>query len=431
MAYPAAYRSSRARVLAGGGGSFQSPTPWKRLQESLPANDNVPRPANDNLPKPPKLPAPKAALARKLGFRIAGKVATRFIPIVGWGLLAYDLYKGLQWLREQTNTGTAGWTTGYGPCGNIAVGPSAVTQSTCNFNGVYARASFAAGLAAKHQVISGVAPNRTFRVTYFDVDTTPLNVSFASHRSRYRATIHESVWDGSTYPYQQTDNTWARPAHDPFARPIPYLPPNMLPIGQPSPLVGPMPYRAIPHQPQNQFYESGPRNVPRPQPRPERKRPGPRVKERKSRTRVAAAVIQKMGHTATEALDVLQAFYNALPRSVRKKLGSNPSPQEMAKAVYDNYEQIDMSDLLFELLWNHFGDQVIGRLGGNMDRVGNDRGVKWGPYGQGDPGPLMGAAKKWLKQEWSNGVDHFSPSFDDLTAGEVIAGFQKQITFRS
>lgn len=69
----------------------------------------------------------------------------------------------------------------------------------------------------------------------------------------------------------------------------------------------------------------------------------------------------------TEALDALDALYDALPERIRRAYGGrrwkNPSPIKQAKAVRDHWDAIDLSDAAKNLALNEIQDRIIGKAG--------------------------------------------------------------------
>lgn len=217
-----------------------------------------------------------------------------------------------------------------------------------------------------------------------------------------------NVADPQPHPHPQSRGN-TLPVGDPFAQRLPAVDPMLLMPQSFAPDPAPIPWKAIPEVPTLPPSERGHDSRPRPRYRHRRTPPRRNERERKTKVRSAAALALKGVHHLGEALDLLDALWNALPKEIRAKYGKNPSPQERGEALWDHWDELDMSDLMFELLWNHYGDKVWGRAFAGADQFGNREGVKWGPHGQGDAGAGIGATKKLLKEWWNNGIDVFTP----------------------
>ena len=142
-----------------------------------------------------------------------------------------------------------------------------------------------------------------------------------------------------------------------------------------------------------------------PMPDADRRRPpGPRTKERKVRALGRGTllnVIQAREHDLTEALDLLDALWSALPKRLRTsskcgtpgtlkvavtalnnlKDGKNGSgcyvtPQQKAKDVYAHFSEIPMEDAIRAIINNDIGDRFTGAQFGAVAAFGNKVGFK-------------------------------------------------------
>jgi hypothetical protein len=91
--------------------------------------------------------------------------------------------------------------------------------------------------------------------------------------------------------------------------------------------------------------------------------------------------IQRLAHTATEAIDFIDAFHDALPSKYQAKLGA--TPQEKAAAVYRHLDKMDVEKAILNLLINHVTDSVLGRSNAAVKKWATDNGIILGPYGLG------------------------------------------------
>lgn len=151
------------------------------------------------------------------------------------------------------------------------------------------------------------------------------------------------------------------------------LPGISLPLPSPSPALG-NPTLQPPGLPPRKFKDPFAHN-----PRP----PGPRMKERKARVPAPAMMALRAAYAGTEALDVLDALYDALPKDIRKqvpktgitrngaKIGPGKryaTPIDKAKHLYRNLDKMDLAQALQNLIANHYEDAVMGRLNGGVDK---------------------------------------------------------------
>jgi len=184
------------------------------------------------------------------------------------------------------------------------------------------------------------------------------------------------------------------------------LAPQLLPIQNYAPHPVSMPYRAIvparklyPYMPGAPYFErplspapsprpSRPSEVPLEEPRSEfppravplarghMRRPPIRGREKEVKVRQSAAVLAlkaAVGVT-TEALEVLDVLYKALPSAKKPRFNGtryawkNPPPQVKARAVYDNFSSIDAPKAIMGHLQNQIEDILIGRAARGVRR---------------------------------------------------------------
>ena len=84
--------------------------------------------------------------------------------------------------------------------------------------------------------------------------------------------------------------------------------------------------------------------------------------------------------SVTETIDVIDAFYDALPWYRRNK-GDNPF--DKAQKVYDHFEEIDLQLAIENLIINEIVDTTLGRVSQSIKplnrALGRPVGVQSGP----------------------------------------------------
>lgn len=172
-------------------------------------------------------------------------------------------------------------------------------------------------------------------------------------------------------------------------RPMPYRSVPYMPVFDPyapgtTPLRGPLPTRAISPSPWRNGIVVRPNAPPTPAPPHVRRPPVKGEKERKPGRDVKRAIDPIVG-PITEAVDAIDAVYDALPWSVRKQAyrkcragGGQPrecmTPQKKLKVIYDNAHRLDMAKVVENLAKNHLEDRLIGELSRRADKNLRDRG---------------------------------------------------------
>lgn len=122
---------------------------------------------------------------------------------------------------------------------------------------------------------------------------------------------------------------------------------------------------------------------PRPLSPPPAKPPGKDTKEKKTIMNVASgSFVGRVINAVTETKDVVDAIYDALPYSIRKKYRNNIPAQEKAKIIYANLGKVDMQKAIENLAWNQVEDFAYGKLGKAVGkanrRIGRPVGVQTG-----------------------------------------------------
>ncbi len=187
-----------------------------------------------------------------------------------------------------------------------------------------------------------------------------------------------------------------RPRHEPVR--LPQVIPMDKPILQPSPAPVPIPWPLIPDRNPDPLPEGSDRgyDLPNPTPapvyppinygppiqtrpdspvyihvNPPRRPPEDREKEKKfggasDATQEFFKRVSKFKEFSTELQDILEAIHKAIDPKILKKLkaergkGYRPTPQSLAKDIYDNFDNIDWEKALDEVVQNWAEDKVMG-----------------------------------------------------------------------
>lgn len=345
MGYPVAYRKGSSQYGSPpgrGAKAFKLPPPYKPPTKA-PANDNYPKPANDNLRR--------ARRMARTGLRIA-----RLHPAIGRLMNLYDLYRLLRGYQAE------------GQNLNPDIGYGFILQQTC-----------LGGLPPTHVYITQLSTLPWPSTACFGFSAgsaaVPLNSPMAANVGRFQTAkiVQDSPARYAAYQYwyrpSTTPSALNRPLFRnlPVARPNPYIDPNLLPILQPMqypvPVINPLDHR-----------DSALTRVTGPKPHAPfvpRRPPPARTREQKLRaTPAVIRVLQRAAHAATEGEDFVDALHSALPKRLQAKGTYHhgrwwpPSPQAKAKAVWDNYREVDWNEAMVNLAVNHATDEVLGRASG-------------------------------------------------------------------
>lgn len=379
MGWPAAHRSGSTTFNQGQySGGFQNPKP---------ANDNirVPSPANDNTPRlPGRDPAPPKAFGRRLppAAKLLARRSlsfarlVRFVPYLGWGLLAWDAYQLLRDIRMAS-------------AGGIDLSMYDVTSS-CAGGGVPQRRSWNHCDPIYAPPLS-LEPGQYRFVDTWQIDYTKEHPSFDGWYSSQPGLRLQMKPD----PYYNDEiGTWPGINIKPAPQPVPWpaVDPFIFPPLSPMPEPKPLPRTAVPkHKPdpdEGDWSERGNSTNPRtrvrrgtahrPQP------PKKNEKERKSRVQKGASVVLAGGYAVTEGVDFIEALYDgvmtpwghmrsALPEQFKQK--SALSPQAKAKLLYEHWDKIDLQQALFNLAANQVIDLAVGSAAGNANTFATDIGI--------------------------------------------------------
>lgn len=109
------------------------------------------------------------------------------------------------------------------------------------------------------------------------------------------------------------------------------------------------------------------------------------TRERKFRSRNdmllgAFRAVQKGFHSLTEYQDAVDAIYEALPKKLRrelkKKYDGEPNVAQKSWEIFQNFGQINGGEAMYNLLYNHIEDYVIGKGFKSLDDAAKRLGVK-------------------------------------------------------
>lgn len=384
---------------------------------SAPANSpwrSAPLPGNANSPFAPRPISPHKPLLPMLG-RGAGK----FIPYLGWLILAYEIYNLFWWKPGQGQVLASGWHL---------MRQNTHTHFTANRGGIEYLAN---------------SPSPTY-ASYADADAALNDYQNQSHQFGLGAygnpnySLSPSVWAhfqareycNAHIGYTMYGNSYLRApniTHAPYTDdpmlPIPYSPtlpalepwvpalnPQAVPPLRPTPHPFHVPWRIAPYvQPdpwaspteqsqrgyawyplQDPFIDPlQPKIAPNPKPdevaleyppiifelTPVGSRPVPatgragkyhsrRPPDRGEREKKVGAggVLATFGRYVlqlTELNDLLEALIEAMPRELRPS--DNATLYDKAQAVYDHMDDIDVADAIRNLIENQIEDTIIGR----------------------------------------------------------------------
>lgn len=381
MGYPAAYRRTAVARPDGQGGSQPLPRPRPRPRpRPKPDNDNnplpKPRPKGDNdnypFPRPRKNKRDDQGLKRLRRFSRGLGGLAGFAAGVIWEL---DWIFQTNLLRVPSN-----WFMET-KCAGTRMDAFRDSTSTCVLSSAY-----------NFPVPYTIQPSQTrFDIAQWNAEDPPSPAGY----QRWYYTTH-SKWrrsaantEGVPYliPYMYPD-----PWQDPFFRPWEFPPP--------------LPYVQIPNKPTYREWpqerEVGPR--PRPYDRPEdrpvspdtrveyeppRRPPGPKEKERKFRLTINGTVIGDIVSAVGEGVEYVEILYDALPEHIRKaferSFRGKVTPQKKFEAIWENFDKINMGEVVEGLIENYAEDKFWGTVGQYMA----DASGKFNKLGGFQLGPAM------------------------------------------
>jgi hypothetical protein len=339
MGYPTSWRNG-AGSFQQGPGSFQTPEPWR--PSGGPANDNFSLPLNDNSPR---LPPFKAGAFAKGLLSFFGPEA-----VIQTGL--WDIARGL-------------------PGFSYPVPPSAQTSKFITTLPLYI--NWANDKVAAVE-LEGLKDTRQTGQSKPGATLPPNKITaagqYVSTWNHYFFSIFLRGDELATYgPSASAADTAAvsfQPLQLPEVFPVP-IPWPLIPLRPISPLVYVGGYEAPSTDP---LPVANPRPAPRSvsPPKTPRGPAGPKVKERKVK---ASSGIMKIVHfinEGTEYVEIMQAFYGALPVSAKVhwpsgKIKKSPTVNEQVLALYRNWDKVDLDTALFDAVYGQITDRVWARVG--------------------------------------------------------------------
>lgn len=362
-------------------------------------------PANDVAPRPPGvLPGPRApTVKRPLG--ALGRYAGRFLPWLGWGLVAYDLYR---WYQNRV----AGWPSPEGWVKDFECSkPLNYCQKWRSVTGGWnwCLTLQAAGANCDDYI------NPSYNVM-LRLHRTSSSISWRWNvEARWHRVVAGSPWDPSIVKLDAA----VRPVSVPTQSSswLPSLNAMTLPLAAPAPTPRPIPYRVLPYvQPHPDQIDQSERVYPRlaVQPRASDyvlspaggvssrpasghvfRRPPRGTKERKLKLYLSGVPARVIG-VATEAMELVDPAYYALPKSLRWEYrkqfwvsGRVLSRYERARIVYRHWDQVDFDKFMTEVVKNQAADYAAG-AGSRKVRKANRIKYKWtGTSGGLELGPAM------------------------------------------
>lgn len=381
--YPVSYRNNvgiypeRALQIPGP----TSPPPSVRPELIRAVNDNLSREA-------------RRAVARQVLKRSALAVVPRLLPGLGLALTAYEIWR---LMNPKMGTGYAvsplagGWVA-YG------TGCTPPNRPTFSGNGY--------GHYSNNPAPPAIALCQTNQSGLLSYGQIP-----AASRWKFYGQQHWPFGPGilprydiiQWYNRPGATDPRSLPAAMPIHRPITNitLAPDLLPIKQPMELPEPVPFiggQVDPRKPNGPGRETGYDTGPSPTqgvgpglaPRAPPK--GPNVTEKKVKTTNRIFQLVQTGfHGYTEAVDAIDAVYDALPKQYRPKATFKDgkwysvTPTQKLEALVRNLDKVDGGEALLNLLKNHFTDEIIGRALGGAQTEATTRGITQGPS-MGSPG---------------------------------------------
>lgn len=299
--------------------------------------------------------------------RFGARAATRLIPFLGWGLLAYDLYELFDeyWHRSPALGDVrlpAGWrqfcfqTVPSAPKGigwaNVP-GPDP-WKGYCGLGGQVPEWIVADMSTAPD------GPMTSDNLFMGEVTLAPINGDIETARYRIRKAW---AYYGPNVPHEpfvnpgrfHDPNAYAPPEPAPDFLPAPeyFIPPRVQP--RHPPLVDLKPYQ----EPAVQF-EPGtpPQFVPHNRARPEKGK-----REKKTIVILKSKAVGKAGEIFgmfTEADDFIGAVWKTLPRKYQTK---GATPDQKVRDIWRNLDEVDWANAIYNVAENQIQDNVLGRLG--------------------------------------------------------------------
>lgn len=271
MGYPVAYRNGNTPYgnTAPRSGGFQSPI--TRGPQPLPTPANDPGPARS--PRGPAWTPDRAArqwpIRQLPGSTMGMRLGARFVPLLGWLILGYELYR---WWNQGQLAGTFNVVGGCGQYGSALKGGN---QLPCG-------GSFFADVTIPSWTqVPAPTPFQTYRAL---ADIRYVDPTHVSYKLVGNFIIPAGGGKIAQVPYpellQPETSPLAKPKFPPYAMPwfFPALDPLSLPPMQPAPQPLPLPYPMLPHMKPNPFRAPSERTQWGPEPVKPVGRPFPQLK---------------------------------------------------------------------------------------------------------------------------------------------------------
>lgn len=376
--------------------------------------------------------------AERAAVRVAGKIVSRAIPFVGEALLAYDLYKMLRPLPPITRpdweniTDPSGWTEYHQAIGDPT---GKYWWQLPWFDGIEGNGDV--------RIIAGTVGDGLSNEVPLIPASTPAQIQHAG-----QVAIEVGVTDPAGNVNSGIVRSWYKPVGNPdvpgFANPrveeVPVwvprevtlpstVPWSEIPAWQPDPWSSPnertdkgygvepeAPPDGLPYPP-GVTYQPGAPPRPGKGPNPNRQPPRKRTKEKKVRdkNRAVGFVWQAISEV-TEAMDMMKALYQALPKEFRtgyslrhRRDGSTYWHRDYAASawqryqdVYRHFDKINAKDALKNLLKQKLGDRVQAKIGQNLARASREMDS---PIGLGAKTSRHGVGPKAGQTPWQGAID--------------------------
>lgn len=303
---------------------------------------------------------PIASRLTPRGLAVLGRLGLRFLPWVGLGLLAWELwnlYRSAKWARAPrgyTKTSSCGRQDDF----FSSVGTTCAQQQP--------------------QWILEMFPIRDYHNPIYTYSIDP-----PTTYGGYPANFVEGEWYKNGQPifippaFSPLPNDVFDPWIPPAPRPLPY---EVLPHRTPSPDRGNGP-AVKPRIVGEPTVSVGPNGVTRSTAPHARVRHRANVRERKvspygtQGMRLLRWFQWALG-AVTEAGDIIDSVWSALPGEVRWTPGVRKNtPQAKLKDIWDHYDQIDIDKMMENLVLNQIEDSIIGAANAQAGKAGNGLGI--------------------------------------------------------
>jgi hypothetical protein len=96
--------------------------------------------------------------------------------------------------------------------------------------------------------------------------------------------------------------------------------------------------------------------------------------------RILVDLVRRGVNPFTEALDVVDALHDALPRQLQSRSGGASG---RIRALWEHWREVDVGEAIENLIWNQVEDYVFGKLAGKPAQHAAVRGTLPVGYGAG------------------------------------------------